>query len=343
MKYSTTLCIFLICTLSYGCKREASSKKANKNEADSRENHSRQHNVSEQEAQQLKNLDTKEQLPPGDFKQTKPRRPKVQNFQNSPDSLEDQLLSEFSNEISKIGKPNSTEYYEKMTQMWQDTLNEVFERPLEEQGAAITNGEELPKEAIGLILTKYKKDILPFSQSSNEIRAGRWLAGLAAWESIYGGHLLPELLQPRSNQLPSTEKDLAILYASLQGIHELNLTTNKAILEEWEPLANAKNPIYRLIALKASVSATPKQWLNLSSEDQDYNKTVAPEKVQFYRNYLNETDPTIILTLVESIRIHPSKESFDLLSDLSKNPVVAQSKELQKLLENRKKSLSQYK
>jgi hypothetical protein len=94
-----------------------------------------------------------------------------------------------------------------------------------------------------------------------------------------GGGSLPEVISDRSNDAKITRGDI-FLFEVLRDAF-VDLPTRKPLSqsskEKWQQLTTAPNRIYRLLALEtfSSVQPGPKEWLD------------------FYRNYLNETDPEI--------------------------------------------------
>lgn len=285
------------------------------------------------------NLDQSAQLPAPDLSDN-PRMPKIQNFENVPEPELDQQMQNFIT-LFRGMKADTKSYQKRYAEIWNGVVQAGFGDSFRGSDSEI---EKLLMNQARKILQdgQVERDELNLAITNSEKLLGRKLTWLATLDSMSGGKQLASHLQKRANSWPPSNLDLAIFYASLEGVRELNPSTNKPVLEEWEPLTKAKNPIYRLIALKASIPATPRDTLHISTEDPKYNQAVVPGMVRFYEHYLNEKHPLILSELIASVQTITSKDSMDLLKKLRENPVVAQSKELKKAIESGHSSLSEH-
>jgi len=158
-------------------------------------------------------------------------------------------------------------------------------------------------------------EALPFTRDAQSKDTVHMLELLAGLSGTVGGNHLPSLLADRANQLPPTDADLAAYYAVSQGIGEMNPSTNRPYLELWKPLTQAKNPIYRLLALKAGERAISENARAISTEDRRFNSADAPAKVAFFQPFLIEQDPII---LKEAVRAMGSLASPDAKAALER-------------------------
>ena len=273
------------------------------------------------------NLDRKPLLPPGE-REGYVRTPKINP--NPPNHAPDDLfIQEFREEFKGLA-PHSEEFRKKVSASWKEIGTRSFNRKIANLTEAAKTGRKLPPQAVELLQQgQIEKDKLPFAIDENETKDGRWLTGLATMLSIDGGKFLTELLSERANKLPPSQGDLAIFYACIQGIRELNPSTNRPILEDWEELAAAANPIYRLIAIKASIAATPRRHAHLSTENPKYNEIASQANLKFLQAFLNEEDPTILAETVRAISAHSNDEANAMLEQLANNPTAKQDPSLQ--------------
>jgi len=135
------------------------------------------------------------------------------------------------------------------------------------------------------------------------------LSGLSYMCVAAGGKQLAEIALERADHLPPTVEDIATFKALNMGVKELDSAKRGVFFEDWEPLANARNPLYRLLALRAAVQTTSRAAAGLSSEDPNFIRVDAPAKLGFYLRYLNESDPTILSEAIAAIATVPTPEA----------------------------------
>jgi hypothetical protein len=119
------------------------------------------------------------------------------------------------------------------------------------------------------------------------------------------GDMLPSLLLKHSNDLPPTESDIAIFAAIVTSISDS--PPNMTSIDEWRNLAKSKNPIYRLIAIKAAGQGS-------------WNENRTDGILGFTTLYEKETDPQILSNLAQILATVPSLEArrrLELLSSIA--------------------------
>ena len=149
----------------------------------------------------------------------------------------------------------------------------------------------------------------PWNPNMTVESAESLLSGLSYMCVAAGGKQLTEIALERANNLPPTVEDIATFKALNMGVKELDSTKRGVFFEDWEPLANARNPLYRLLALRAAVRTTSRAAAGVSSEDPNYTRVDAPAKLGFYLRYLNESDPTILSEAIAAIATVPTPEA----------------------------------
>ena len=119
------------------------------------------------------------------------------------------------------------------------------------------------------------------------------------------------LVADRTNQLPPTKGDLVLFNVASQALRDLQRGggPNATTFADLIPLAEGRNPVYRLLALQGSYSAVTNPTRNLSSENPQAEVTLAPARTAFYQMYLNESDPTILSEAVRAMGTVPSADA----------------------------------
>lgn len=120
------------------------------------------------------------------------------------------------------------------------------------------------------------------------------------------GEQLPAALQKHTTSMPPTEADLVIFAAALTSIGDK--PPSMANPQPWQDLATAANPMYRLLALRA---ARQGEWTN--------DDTAA--RLAFASHYDNETDPTILLELVQMLGTVPGSQARQRLEALKQKAI----------------------
>src|SRR5690606_30609695 len=78
----------------------------------------------------------------------------------------------------------------------------------------------------------------------------------------------------------------------------------------------AHNPVYRLLALNAARYALPTAASGLSLESPSTSEIIGAQRLAFYRKFVGETDPTIVVTLVDAIAKVGSSDARQTLEQL---------------------------
>jgi len=228
------------------------------------------------------------------------------------DPVRDRLRREFDGITA-----NDPRFFQTLRKLWSAASIPTADRAV--------NSASVNEVALGVLLPSELKSLLeqigpmdealPFTRDAQSKDTVHMLELLAGLSGTVGGNHLPSLLADRANQLPPTDADLAAYYAVSQGIGEMNPSTNRPYLELWKPLTQAKNPIYRLLALKAGERAISENARAISTEDRRFNSADAPAKVAFFQPFLIEQDPII---LKEAVRAMGSLASPDAKAALER-------------------------
>jgi hypothetical protein len=191
-----------------------------------------------------------------------------------------------------------------ITSKWAEMASALPRKPLPSAtNETVKVGAIMPKEGEAVIVRSepYVEQLMAGEHPAFTTDAALASAGAIQLLGIGMGDDLGTALSKHADELPPTEADLVILSAALTGIslHGPNMTT----AQEWSELASARNPIYRFLALRA---ARQGNWGD--------NRTDG--RLAFASYYENETDPTIILELVQMLGTVPSPQSRSRLEAL---------------------------
>jgi hypothetical protein len=199
-------------------------------------------------------------------------------------------------------KMNDPEFAMKVSRLWKESVAQLSAATLPSAtDAKVANGTRLPKEL---------EDALHARTNKNDDASPQdMLNGLGVVMASTQTDLLPQYAQERMNALPPTATDLAIFEALNRGIGELNPSSGVATFERWEPLAKARNPLYRLLALRAAIRTTSRAAFGLSSEDPNYTRIDGPAKLGFYLSFLDESDPIILAEAIAAVATVPTPEA----------------------------------
>lgn len=212
----------------------------------------------------------------------------------------DEIASELSALLND--KEESGKY---VIKKWSELISSLPGTPLASSSVSrISDGLILPPECLEVFRDSatYSELVLagkhPAFTAPPEIRASAGILSLG----IGLGDMLPSLLLKHSNELPPTESDIAIFAAILTSISDL--PPNMTSIDEWENLAKAKNPIYRLIAIRAAGQGS-------------WNENRTDGILDFTTLYEKETDPQILSNLAQILATVPSLEARRKLELLS--------------------------
>ena len=241
-----------------------------------------------------------------------------------PNPIKDRL-----NKAIKDADGDITKLSENFTKLWSDGIVRLSNTALSSSKVAeVSSGIKLPKE-----IEMVPKESRP---STGKDTAEELLRGVAIWSALMRNNLLTEFANQRANSLPPTTVDLAIYEALNAGIGEFTTTRGQssyASFEKWEPFANAANPVYRLLALKAASLAVSKPAWEVDIDSKEFNRINERPKLDFYLSYLDEEDPIILSKAIRSLSFVPLPEAREAIEkfhakQLQKgDPVVIQAAE----------------
>ncbi len=136
---------------------------------------------------------------------------------------------------------------------------------------------------------------------------------------------IPALFIEDANQLPPTRSDLANLMGALQGFNIMTEFEGKYVGTEpgdWNVLADAKNPIYRFIALRGIGVSVPKEYQQYVTSYPHMNIGIyflsANERFDSYKLFFEESDPYISGVLYGALGRVPIEESRAFLMERKK-------------------------
>lgn len=132
------------------------------------------------------------------------------------------------------------------------------------------------------------------------------------------------------NSLPPTKRDVMIYLALYESLGALSKNQNGVSLDVWQKFAEAKNPIYRILAIRGvAVSFVPeilKKYNNFRNSPitSEYNMTywLAKDKLSFYEQFVDEFDREVLIELLRSIdrsAVHP--DSIEILKYLKQRNI----------------------
>ncbi len=238
-----------------------------------------------------------------------------------PDRTRDRIRREFEGL-----DPNDARFFQTLERLWSQALAVLPKNPLPSAAqAGISKGSILPTEVQQLLGGRGTNETIPQLQNSPTRESGRMLTSLGWMAGAWGGNHIPKLIANRLDHLPPDESDLAIFFAVNLGIADMDPATNRPMLENWKPLIKAKNPLYRLLAVRAGIHAVPRDFLNVSVEDPRHASLTAPAMAAFYKAFLSDTDPLI---LKEAVKI------LSIVGDASAKSTLIKFREKQQTLGN---------
>jgi len=198
-----------------------------------------------------------------------------------------------------LGNKRDTEKL--FSKKWSESIANLPNAPLPSSSSQdIAAGSVLPEECIEIVSNpgRYLSGVLrgksPMFSDDQSLAS----VGILELSSVgLEGELSSQLLK-RSDELPPTESDLAVFAVALFAINENGPKMRNG--REWERLANAENPIYRFLALRAARQG-------------DWAGSPHSARYSFAQRFENETDITLIN---ERIRLLGTIPLPDVRADL---------------------------
>jgi len=231
---------------------------------------------------------------PSAERQPKRKHPHLIIPPDQPKPTTDRLQREFGAITS-----NDPELPMKVSRLWKESVAQLSAAALPSaMDAKVANGTRLPTELVVALHAS--------SDKSDDASPQDMLNGLGFVMASTQTDLLSQYAQERMHALPPTAADLAIFEALNRGIGELNSSSGVATFEMWEPLAKARNPLYRLLALRAAIRTTSRAASSLSSEDPNYTRVDGPAKLGFFLSFLDESDPIILAEAIAAVATVPT-------------------------------------
>ena len=194
--------------------------------------------------------------------------------------------------------PASPAAVQKISQLWWESVAQLQEIPLASaREEAVSKGVLLPKEFSAPRIT--------------DISTDNPSAMLDALGFVALGHsgLLSDLARLRVNALPPSKADIAIFDSIHSALGELDSLTAVGPFEPWEKFATAKNPIYRLLGVRAAIYTTSRAAAKLPPDDPNRTLIDAPAKLAFFLRYMSESDPAILAEAVTAMGAVPLPEA----------------------------------
>lgn len=205
----------------------------------------------------------------------------------------------------------------KFAKLWKTAWPSSFNVPLRVGSTAdIAVGRALPREVTDYrsqrecFTTQLQSGELGFITNNDEREAAYMMFGLAVGDAQSGGGNLIRAIADRVNQLPPAKGDVVLFYIVSQALRDLRRGgSNATTFADLLPLAEGRNPLYRLLALQASYNAVTNLTRNLSSENPQAEVALAPARTAFYQMYLSESDPVILREAVQAMGAVPSLDA----------------------------------
>lgn len=214
-------------------------------------------------------------------------------------------------------KANDPALPEKFAKLWKTAWPSSFNAPLPDgANANVAAGRVLPSAVADSqaqresFIAKMQGGELGTIANNEELEAAYMMFALAVGDAQSGAGNLMRVIAERANQVPPTKGDLVLFNIASQALRDMQRTgPNATTFADLIPLAEGKNPMYRLLALQASYNAVTNPTRNLSSENPQAEVTLAPARTAFYQMYLNESDPAILSEAVRAMGTVPSADA----------------------------------
>ncbi len=235
---------------------------------------------------------------PGAEQMPKQKHPQLVKLPDKPNPIGERLMRELSGL-----NPNEKAYSEKIRTLWREDLSRLSDDSVKSaSNEAVAKGIILPSEM----------DSLKQPERNEDTPETALFFIVFASAAPGQDDLLLEFVEKRANTLPPTTTDIMIYGAIYAAVHEFTQTRGQnsyASFEKWEPLARSKNPIYRLLALKAAPVSVSKPAWDVDIDSKDFNRINAVPKMDFYLRYLEEKDPVILTEVIRALGNVPLPEA----------------------------------
>ena len=227
-------------------------------------------------------------------RQLKQKQPQRVILPEKPNSTAEKLNRELKGLDAK-----GPEFARKLTQLWNESIAQLLTTPLPSAANAdVAKGVMLPKEIMPVLESTESR--------SHDESAIAMLCGVSGMAAFGRSELLSQFANQRANVLPPTAADIAVFEALDEGIREVSSMPGAASFELWEPFANATNPIYRMLALRAATYTTSRAVAGFTSDElPNFTQVDTAAKLAFYLKYLNEKDSVILMEALDSLSAVP--------------------------------------
>ena len=219
----------------------------------------------------------------------------------------DRVRERFSNLFGDLRHPTITT--DNLRAAWNEYWISEMDAPLSSATASdVAQGRRLAQELdiaatpTNPLYEQIDAGTVTMARTPEEAEAIIALYTLCLGSCSSGGRELPALLNTRAQQLPPTHGDVIIFQILTETLpivgQQAPLSDEQA--SAWISIANAPNPIYRLVALQAFARV---------SVDRE-------QRLAFYRQYFDESEPLILRQLIDRLEALPSSQVPDALAAL---------------------------
>jgi hypothetical protein len=235
--------------------------------------------------------------------------------------------------------PRITAIFRKLwLRSWPDTFNASI---ASSQSEEISTGKILPRELSDFrktskeFVVQIQKGISKTFSNKEELEAAYLMLTLSVGDAQTGSRNLLISLSDRKNNLPPTRGDIILCNIVTQALQDMKQGGVSAIsFDDLKSLAGSKNPVYRLIAIQASYKAITDQTRFTSPENSMVDVETAPVKMDFYKNFLKESDPQILKEAVLAMGAIPSSDAMTTLINFREEQQKAGKLELVNVAED---------
>jgi hypothetical protein len=226
---------------------------------------------------------------------------------NEPVLPRDKVRERFSNLFGDLRHPTITT--DNLRATWSEYWIPEMDEPLSSatdsdvaQGHRLAQEVDLAATPTNPLHEQINAGTVTMARNPEEAEAIIALYTLCLGSCSSGGRELPTLLNTRAQQLPPTHGDVIVFQILTETLpmvgQQAPMSDDQAAA--WMSIANAPNPIYRLVALQAFARV---------SVDRE-------QRLAFYRQYFNESEPLILKQLIDCLEALPSSQVPNALADL---------------------------